>query len=224
MTYLLISKDKDTLQEYLLQFTKEITGKEIINLENDPDIHILDSKESNSLGIEEVKEFVSHMKYMPFGNGVQIAIILESEKLTVQAQNSLLKTLEESSDTTIYILCVDNEKNLLPTIISRSKSKYVHQEYKEEHTTKPEILEKNLVEQFKYIEDISKEKTLTIQFIQELEGYCKNMLELEIKNGKIESSRIILDKAKHIQEAKTKIEANCNKRLVLEALILYLNT
>ena len=223
MTYLLISKDPLQQKDYLLQFLTTILEKEISEILETPDIHILDKREENSIGIEDVKDFVKEMIYKPFGNGKQVAIIYQSEKLTTQAQNSLLKTLEESSDDTIYILCVDNEKNVLATIYSRSKPIYIKQGYNKLEIGKPEIIEKDLIEQFNYVESISKDKQACLDFLSSLEAYLKTELEKEIKNDNINSSRAISNQLKEIRDTREKIDSNCNKKLVLEALFISLS-
>ena len=224
MTYLLISKDHQTQSEYLKPFLSGILEKDITEIQETPDIHILDRKEENSIGIEDVKDFVKEMIYKPFGGEKQIAIIYEAEKLTTQAQNSLLKTLEESNDNTIYILCVDNEKNVLPTIYSRSKPIYIQQDVQQNTSIeKPEIFSMDLVEQFNLIETISKEKQPCLDLLASLEAYMKIELEKEIKNDNINSSRVISERLKEIQDTREKINSNCNKKLVLEALVISLN-
>jgi len=224
MTYLFISKNTEQQSSYLAQFVSKLLGQEIVSVQETPDIHILDRREENSIGIEDVKDFVKEMIFKPFGTSKQVAIIYQAEKLTPQAQNSFLKTLEESNDETIYILCVDNEKNVLPTIYSRSKPVYIKQEkiaVKEE--TKHTILSQDLVEQFEYIDSISKEKVKCLELLDNIEKYFSKELEKEIKNDNINSSRAISERLRYIQETRDKINSNCNKKLVLEALILSLN-
>jgi len=224
MTYLFISKNIQQQTSYLTRFVSKLLGQEISSIQETPDIHILDRREENSIGIEEVKDFIKEMIFKPFGTSKQVAIIYQAEKLTSQAQNSFLKTLEESSDDTIYILCVDNEKNVLPTIYSRSKPVYINQGIAETlENTKPMILDKDLVEQFEYIDSISKEKVKCLELLSEIEEYFRQELEKEIKNDNINSSRAISERLKYIQETRDKINSNCNKKLVLEALLLYLN-
>jgi len=224
MTYLFISKNIHQQTSYLTQFVSKLLGQEIASIQETPDIHILDRREENSIGIEDVKDFVKEMIFKPFGTSKQVAIIYEAEKLTPQAQNSFLKTLEESSDDTIYILCVDNEKNVLPTIYSRSRPVYIKQDGVEvSEEVKPSILDQDLVEQFGYIDSISKEKVKCLGLLGEIEEYFRQELEKEIKNDNINSSRVISERLKYIQETRNKINSNCNKKLVLEALLLSLN-
>jgi DNA polymerase-3 subunit delta' len=184
----------------------------------------LNDEEENSIGIEEVKDFVKEMRFKPFVGEKQIAIIYEAEKLTTQAQNSLLKTLEDSNDNSIYILCANNEKNVLPTIYSRSKPIFVKQVNKiNSSKEKPDILQEDLVRQFEFVESAAKEKGSCLDLLKEIEDYFKSELEKEIENDNINSSKAISERLKYIQETREKINSNCNKRLVLEALFVYLN-
>ncbi|HAM37737.1 MAG: polymerase III protein [candidate division WS6 bacterium GW2011_GWC1_36_11] len=224
MTYLFISKNTKQQTDHLIQFVSTLLEKDITSIQETPDIHILDRREENSIGIEDVKDFVKEMIFKPFGASKQIAIIYEAEKLTTQAQNSFLKTLEESGDDTIYILCVDNEKNVLPTIYSRSKPIYIKQGVLEAATkVKPPILDQDLVEQFGYVDSISKDKVECLKLLTDIEEYFRVELENEIKNDNINSSKAISEQLKYIQETRNKINSNCNKKLVLEALLLFLN-
>ena len=66
------------------------------------------------------------IRVKPEGNSIKIAqirnlqyIIDKAEKMTVEAQNALLKTLEEPPEYAIIILVTNNKEGLLPTIRSR---------------------------------------------------------------------------------------------------------
>lgn len=78
-----------------------------------------DSKDS--IGIEAIRELEQFLKLkVPHNTPLNRGIIIErADKLTVEAQNAFLKTLEEPPDGTVIILTASNQKNLLPTIISR---------------------------------------------------------------------------------------------------------
>ncbi len=227
MTYLLINNNPKVIEKNIVLLANEFLGENFEKLEDlfaVPDIHIVDGRRSNSIGIEEVKELQNEMKYKPFDNHSQLAIILDSQKLTLQAQNSFLKTLEESSDNTIYILCVNNEKNLLQTIISRGKLIYAKGEVEKVENDTSNILELDLVEQFLLVEKVAKDKEASLGLIEDLEKVFKKKLEFEIKNGKIESPKRLKNALDLLNDSKKKIDSNCNKKLVLEALIVSLNT
>lgn len=228
MTYIIANKSRNNQELHLQKILKKVFNKDI---KNSPDIHILDPKGQNSIGIEEIKNFQNEMIYKPFQEQIQAGIIMDAQKLTHQAQNALLKTLEESSKFSIFFLCVDNERNLLPTIRSRGQIVYsseqiIDPEEDEENAKREEIgdiLENNIIEQFNIIEEYSEDKELSIALINGIEEVFRKRLELDIKNGNIESSKRNTDFLKIIQESREKISANCNRRLTLEAMIVQLN-
>ncbi len=224
MTYIIVGKSKVgqniTLQKNLKRFFKR-------DMESSPDIHILNPEEKSSIGIEEVKNFQKEMIYKPFEEKYQAGIILEAEKLTPEAQNALLKTLEDPSEYSLFFLCVDNEKNLLPTIISRGQVLYSPEEIEQQESNVKNIEDifelDDIVEQFNLIEKYSTERELTLEFINSIENIFRSRLELDIKNGNIESSKKNKDSLNVIQESREKIFANCNRRLTLEAMFIRLN-
>jgi DNA polymerase III delta prime subunit len=222
MTYIIVNKSKDSQKEQLKILLKRIFNKD---LKESPDIHVLNPEKNNSIGIEEVKELQKAMRYKPFQEEKQVGIILQAEKLTTQAQNALLKTLEETTETSSYILCVDNVRNLLPTIKSRGIVIYSSSQI--EKTSVEEDLENFLdldpLEQFNIIEKYSEDKDSSLSFINSLEERFRKRLELDIKNGNIDSSQKNLSFLKTVQKSREKISANCNRRLTLEAMVVELN-
>jgi len=225
MTYILVRKTEDEEKTALRHFLVEIL-KEDITLDmiyTHPDIHNLEVTDKLSIGIEDVKNFQKNLIYKPFQESAQLGIIHDAQKLTHEAQNSLLKTLEESTKETIYILTVNNEKNLLPTIRSRSRIVYIQTEQEEENTL-DNFFDLDLVSQFEVIEKASEERDSAVEFINELESIVKTKFEISIKNGNIDGSKKILEDLKVIQKSREKIAANCNRRLTLEAMVIQLKS
>lgn len=85
---------------------------------NNPDIIIIDEQE-NSIKTEQIKEITNNVLEKPIQGNKKIYIINNSENMTKEAQNSLLKTLEEPPEYVIIILITSNENLLLNTIKSR---------------------------------------------------------------------------------------------------------
>lgn len=87
---------------------------------NQPDIIWLRHEKPNSIGVEDVREqLVGDMQIKPYSSRFKIYIIDEADKMTVQAQNAILKTIEEPPAYGIIILLTDNSDTLLQTILSR---------------------------------------------------------------------------------------------------------
>lgn len=78
----------------------------------------------SGVGIDAVREIEHFMSLKVIGTKItnRIVIILDADLLSLNAQNALLKTIEEPPKGSIIILCVNHEQNLLPTIRSRSQT------------------------------------------------------------------------------------------------------
>ncbi len=219
MTHIVIHPNQTSRNEYLLKLVSQLFEKEINDFEQlrkNPDIHLVSTE--GSIGIEEVKDLQKEMIFQPFQERVQIAIIDNSQLLTHEAQNALLKTLEEPSDTTEYILLVDNQKNLLDTILSRGKRHYVASGIKDSEESKPpEILGMDLVERFAFVEKVVKDGD-TEEFLNSLLNYFRVKLR-EKADGDVSE---IQEQISAILTAQKRLKANGNKRLVLENLALRL--
>lgn len=86
---------------------------------NQPDI-IWVTREKASLGVEEIRQKLCNtMDIKPFSSPYKIYIVPEAETMTVEAQNALLKTIEEPPEYGVVILLTSNISELLPTIQSR---------------------------------------------------------------------------------------------------------
>ncbi|MBR2190371.1 MAG: DNA polymerase III subunit delta [Eubacterium sp.] len=87
--------------------------------DNQPDIkYVIPSKKT--LGVDDIREQVNDDALIkPYGSPYKIYIIPKSDTMTVQAQNALLKTIEEPPSYAIFILLAANTDAFLPTILSR---------------------------------------------------------------------------------------------------------
>ncbi len=236
MTILLINKDKTILNASLILWINKLlsTSYSSINqIYSNPDIHILENPPKISIKIEEVKQLQKQMVYKPFVSDNQIGVIFHSENLTTEAQNALLKTLEEQSDSTHYILLVDNERNLLPTILSRSK-KYYPTISEEEKKSQPnlevkncELLSNNIVETFTFIDKIVEEekesKGIIDSHLQELEKLLNSNLENAVYEKNHKNIKKNLLKINTLLTAKSRLKMNVNKKLLLENLVIQIN-
>ena len=86
---------------------------------NQPDVITITHEKPNSIGVGEIRRMRADLQIKPYANARKIYIIPDAEKLTVQAQNALLKTLEEPPEYAVLILIADGLVSFLPTILSR---------------------------------------------------------------------------------------------------------
>ena len=85
---------------------------------NNPDFKIIEPY-GNSIKIEQIREFQSKVVEKPIISNRKVYIINDSDKMTSEAQNCLLKTLEEPPEYVTIILIGSNENAFLSTIKSR---------------------------------------------------------------------------------------------------------
>ena len=88
---------------------------------NHPDVEIYgESGGARSFHIESIREIKNTLWLAPNESEQKIYILLNVENMTAEAQNALLKSLEEPPSHARFILTCDNRRSLLDTIISRS--------------------------------------------------------------------------------------------------------
>lgn len=78
--------------------------------------------DGSSIKIKQVVQIVSDVSKKPYDSGYKIVIIEHGEKMTPDAQNAFLKTLEEPPAYTVFIILAENQKSLLTTVVSRCQS------------------------------------------------------------------------------------------------------
>lgn len=88
-----------------------------------PDINRVRLTES-SIGVDKIRDIQGDVSIKPMYSRKKVYIIEDAEKMTVQAQNCLLKTLEEPPPYVVLILAVSNHEALLETIRSRAQRLY----------------------------------------------------------------------------------------------------
>ncbi|MGN0466116.1 MAG: DNA polymerase III subunit delta' [Lachnospiraceae bacterium] len=90
------------------------------NSHSHPDIIWVEHEKENIISVDEVRKKINHDIMMkPYSGPYKIYIVDEAEKLNEQAQNALLKTIEEPPEYAVIILLTTNAGIFLPTIISR---------------------------------------------------------------------------------------------------------
>lgn len=87
---------------------------------NQPDIIFVSHDKPNTIGVEDIRAQINNdIGIKPYSSPRKVYIMNEGEKMTVQAQNALLKTLEEPPEYAVILILTSNVEALLPTILSR---------------------------------------------------------------------------------------------------------
>ena len=92
-----------------------------------PDIHeIVPEKGKQTISVDVIREVIEEAGVKSFEGGAKVLICPQAEKMTPQAQNCLLKTLEEPPEKTVFFLITEQSGAMLPTIVSRCRKVAFH--------------------------------------------------------------------------------------------------
>lgn len=83
------------------------------------DFFLLDGR-GQSIKIDQVREIRKIIGDPPREAGKRVVVMAESQSLTIEAANALLKALEEPCSGTVFVLTAPQRERLLPTLVSRS--------------------------------------------------------------------------------------------------------
>ena len=139
--------------------------------DNNPDFSIIEP-DGNSIKIDQIREFQKKVSEKPIISQRKVYIINDSDKMTEEAQNSLLKTLEEPPEFVTIILVGTNENAFLSTI--KSRCMILHFE---------EISEEKIL---KYLEENYQIKINSQIMIKAFQGSIGKAIELKDKQEQYE--------------------------------------
>ena len=84
------------------------------------DLHVVQAEiEGGILKVEHVRDLQHDLALTPYESTYRVALLLRFEEANASTQNALLKTLEEPNPRVVILATVENEEQLLPTIVSR---------------------------------------------------------------------------------------------------------
>lgn len=87
---------------------------------NQPDIIYVRHEKPNTISVDDIRSQLNNdIGVKPYSSKHKIYIIDEAEKMNQQAQNALLKTIEEPPAYAVILLLTTNASTFLPTILSR---------------------------------------------------------------------------------------------------------
>lgn len=192
---------------------------------NDPDFIILTPE--TSIGIEKVRNLQKIISRKPFQAPFKIAFIPQAQKLSLPAQNALLKTLEEPPLHTIIILSAPSAQVLLPTILSRCQLITLSSKNQIESTLKDlnqmqalvcKLVTQNPGERLLTIQSFVKSREEAVKFCQEAILASHELLKKTLGNPqKRQRAALIADSLGQSLEL---LQKNINAKLVLENMVL----
>ena len=162
-----------------------------------PDVFILEEQINNSIKIDKVRELKQFLSQTPSISEYKIIIIDTIEQLTINATNSLLKSLEETNHNTYVFLISHNLENVIKTIQSRVFKFYFNPISKEEFISllidkkkfsfsNEELILVNNLFNFspgKFLQYYTKENSLLNDYIQFIDNFTTRSFPAESKSG-----------------------------------------
>lgn len=189
------------------------------DLSPQPDVLII--KAEPAIKIQAVRQLEKFLSRKPYQNDQKIVVIPQADRLTLPAQNALLKTLEEPPAHSLIILISLHQSRLLPTIISRCE---LHQ-LVADSSLAPEFIasQKNI-----YTAITQSSIGQRINFISQYSGskiaaldFCTNQLKYLRSLMLTKKNFILLPVIKILITAINQLNQNLNPKLVLENLIFH---
>lgn len=208
-----------------IDFANEIAEKNGV-FPTSPDYLLIQPE--NSIGIEDIRLLISKASLKPYQSPKKVIIIEDSEKMTTEAQNAFLKTLEEPSESTIILLLAANSDLLLQTILSRCQIKTLINN--NDQPPKDTGIEKELVDikncslgqRFKKAQIIATNKETSLKWVESLIRSVKPLIDKSLKSSADTDFTLqeLAQIAANAQKAHNLISANTNPRLVIENFLL----
>lgn len=200
--YIFESKNSSYNLDKALEFSKSIFNKFGINtkLEENPDFEIIkkDDKEKN-ISIKTIRLLIKDMYLRPSNGKIKIYIIKDSENLSIESSNALLKSIEEAKDYIILIFTTNNAYSLLKTIRSRCQTISFKSQIENEFVDREklsyilsEIISGNFSFYYKNKDFFSKAKDYKEELFVEILNFFNNLIKLKYyKNNSKENKKVL---------------------------------
>lgn len=196
--------DKERARDLILKFANK-------NAVSQHDI--FDINFSQSIKIDDIRKLQHKISLKPHSSNYKIAILENCENMTVEASNALLKTIEEPPSKSIIFLIVKDERELLPTVLSRCFKVNIGAGEVEIDEADIKLFDSiknfNVKEKFDLANDLSK---------KDIEEIFEKWLII-IRQKKFKNKQYI-DLAKLIYQYRKILKYNINQRLLIENILL----
>ncbi len=222
-----------TFQSYLVLGKGKKSREKTISLANSlgisfdfvsPDVFII-SPQKNHITIDQIRELKSHIFEKPIAQKFKLVVIEDAHGATPEAQNALLKILEEPPLGAIIVLEAQSKSPLLPTLVSRLITfKADEDEMKVENEQSFLLDQKNVLNSLELIAGVNDPKSWLDQQMIQLHKQLLLKTRLRNKKGSTYQPAIsILEIAKLLEKcarAKEMVEANVNPKFALLSLVI----
>ena len=232
VSFIIVAKEKKKREAYAKEHAKKHTIDifDITVIAKDPE----SKTNTQSIGIETVKLIQKKLYFKPIKSPYKLLIIEDAQLLTPEAQNALLKVLEEPPANTHIMLGTESIETLLPTIQSRCQIIILEEEKKELSEKMIEELstfiatlpELTIGEKLKHAEQLAKDKEKALVWIENIIFMLRGQLmQFYIQNENPQSAirNPHINILKSFQSLHTLLQTtNVNPRFAIERTLLSL--
>lgn len=200
--YIFESKNSSYNLDKALEFSKSVFNNFGINtkLEENSDFEIIekDDKEKN-ISIKTIRLLIKDMYLRPTNGKIKVYIIKDSENLSIESSNALLKSIEEAKDYIMLIFTTNNAYSLLKTIRSRCQIISFKSQIENEFIDREklsyilsEIISGNFSFYYKNKDFFSKAKDYKEELFVEILNFFNNLIKLKYyKNNAKENKKVL---------------------------------
>jgi DNA polymerase III delta prime subunit len=169
-----------------------------------------------NFGIDDVRTLIEKAFVRPVSGDTQL-IVVSTKAITVEAQQALLKILEEPPNSTAFLFCLPKTLYVLPTLLSRFLEDKTVVEKIEDRTFKAftEFIALRVAERISEITNRLAKKDL--DWVEQIKTGLLNMLVSETKTVSIDKLALLFWVAEHLQTR------GASNKLLLEELALSLD-
>lgn len=192
---ILISQDAKIKQQAVDELLNGLKVKK-----GHPDLLYFEPEEK--LGIAQARNIKDFLSIKPFQSESKVVVLEDASRMTVEAQNALLKTLEELPKKTTFILASSTDANFLPTVLSRCEVRYLSNQLPDVNLDIEKLINSSLEDRFALIEKCKDRDKL-----------FKNLVAYSASHPEDVNLKAVL-------EAEKWAAANGNIRAILEYLML----
>ncbi|WP_128331587.1 DNA polymerase III subunit delta' [Apibacter sp. HY039] len=120
------SEKKEAISsDYIAQFREFVLKSSYQNI-NQWYEFLNEDKKQGFISVKEMENIIEKLNLKSFEGGYKIQLIWMAETMRTEAANKLLKILEEPPAKTLFLLLAEDEKKILPTILSRCQKVDIH--------------------------------------------------------------------------------------------------
>lgn len=180
---------------------------------------------SPSIGIEQIREIKNKLRFKSYQKIINLIIIYDIHKATAEAQNSLLKILEEPPPDSLFVLTSGFEELILPTVVSRCKivkDTALHKDTRIDESTFAllrQILQSSPGKRLLISQKITGKKEDSLKFLDSILPVMKNLLLNPSQDISLTDRQIggVITK---VLNARSYLEKNVNPKATLDILLL----